>query len=159
MKRRLELDLLIMVLIPIFVGLGFAALTTWSVFQAHKREGTYVATTGTVTSLKRSSRFGDPSKAAYVTFTDHRGRPCTFLTKSSTSPSRYAVGQAVAVLYDPTSMRNDLDASIDSFSEGWLDPVSTGLTASIFVVSGLGILIVAWPRLTRAPRQRKPRMT
>lgn len=159
MKRHLELDLLIMVLIPIFVGLGFAALTTWSVFQVQKREGTYVATVGTVTSLKRSSRFGDPSKAAYVTFTDQQGRPRTFLTKSSTNPSRYAVEQAVAVLYDPTSGRTDLDASIDSFSESWLDPVSTGLAAGVFLVSGVGFLIVAWPRLARPPRQRKPRMT
>jgi ABC-type antimicrobial peptide transport system permease subunit len=159
MKRRLELDLLIMVLIPIFVGLVFAILTTWSVFQLQKREGTYVTTTGTVTSLKRSRRFGDPSKAAHVTFTDQQGRPCTFLTKSSSNPSRYAVGQAVAVLYDPTSRRADLDASIDSFSEGWLNPVSTGLAAGAFLVSGVGLLIVAWPRLTQPPRQRKHRMT
>lgn len=159
MKRRLELDLLIMVLIPIFVGLGFAILTTWSFFQLQKRENTYVTTTGTVTSLKRSSRFGDPSKATYVTFVDQQGRLCTFLSKSSINPSRYAVGQAVMVLYDPTSRRADLDASIDSFSEGWLDPVSTGLAAGAFLVSGVGILIVAWSRLTQPPRQRKRRMT
>ena len=40
MKRRLELDLLIMALIPIFVGLGFAALTAWSAIQIQKREDT-----------------------------------------------------------------------------------------------------------------------
>lgn len=63
------------------------------------------------------------------------------------------------VLYDPTSRRADLDASIDSFSEGWLDPVSTGLAAGAFLLSGVGILIVAWSRLTQPPRQRKRRMT
>jgi len=159
MKRRLELDLLIMVLIPIFVGLGFAALTTWSVSQVQKRKGSYVAATGTVTSLKRSSRFGDPAKAAYVTFKDQQGRPRTFLTPNSSNPSRYAVGQTVAVLYDPTSRLTDLNASIDSFSEGWLDPISTGLAAGVFLVAGGGFLIVAWPRLTQPPRQRKTRLT
>lgn len=157
MKRPLELDLLIMVLIPIVVGLGFAALTTWSVVQLHKREGSYVATTGTVTSLKPSPRFGDPSKAAYVTFTDQQGQRHTFLSSSRSNPSRHAVGQAVTVLYDPTSERGDLDASIDSFSEGWLDPIATGLVAGVFLISGVGFLIVAWPRLTHSPRQRKRR--
>lgn len=157
MKRRLELDLLIMALIPIVVGLGFAALSTWSTIQIQKREDTYVATVGTVTSLRTSPRFGDPSKAAYVTFTDQQGQNHTFLSKSRSNPSRHAVGQTVAVWYDPTSTRNDLDASIDSFSEDWLDPVSTGLAAGVFLISGVGILIVAWPRLTRPPRQRKRR--
>lgn len=159
MKRRLELDLLVMALIPIFVGLGFAALTTWSILQIQKREGTYVATTGTVTSLKLSPRFGDPSKAPYVTFTDQQGQRHTFLSKVRSNPSRHAVGQAVQVLYDPTSGRSDLDASIDSFSGGWLDPISTGVAAGVFLTCGAGILIVAWPRLTRPPRQRKRRKT
>lgn len=157
MKRPLELDLLIMVLIPIVVGLGFAALTTWSVVQLQKREGAYMATTGTVTSLKPSPRFGDPSKAAYVTFADQQGQRHTFLNRSRSNPSRHAVGQAVPVLYDPTSERSDLDASIDSFSEGWLDPIATGLVAGVFLISGVGFLIAAWPRLTRPPRQRKRR--
>ena len=158
MKRRLELDLFIMALIPIAVGLGFAALTAWSAIQIQKREDTYVATVGTVTSLRISPRFGDPSKAAYVTFTDQQGQNHTFLSKSRSNPSRHAVGQTVSVWYDPTSVRNDLDASIDSFSEDWLDPVSTGLAAGVFLISGVGILIVAWPRLTRPPRQRKRRV-
>lgn len=157
MKRPQELDLLIMILIPLCVGLVFAALTTWSVVQLNKRENAYVATTGIVTSLKPSPHFGDTSKAAYVTFTDQQGHHHTFLSKNRSKPSRHAVGQTVPVLYDPASTRSDLDAAIDTFSEGWLDPIATGLAAAAFLICGVGILIVAWPRLSRPPRQRQRR--
>jgi Protein of unknown function (DUF3592) len=157
MKRRFELDLLIMILIPIFIGLGFAALTTWSAIQIQKREDTYVETVGTVTSLKTSPHFGDRSTAAYVTFTDQQGQTHTFLNKSRSTPSRHAVGQAVSVWYDPASTRSNLDASIDSFAESMLFLALGGVTAGAFLISGVTFLTLAWPRLTRPLRRRKRR--
>lgn len=155
--KKGNLDLLVMILIPIFIGLGFVALTIWSVTQIRARENLHSATTGIVTALKRSPHFGDQSKAAYVTFVDQRGQQHTFLTKSRSNPSRYAVGQTVTVLYEPTSQAKDLNASIDSFSESWMDPIGSGLIAGGFLIGGLGFLIVAWPQLTRARRKRKRR--
>ena len=80
-----------------------------------------------------------------------------FLSRSRSNPSRHAVGQAVPVLYDPASRRSDQDASIDSFSETWLDPIVTGLAAGAFLIGGVGFMIVAWPRLTGPTRQRRGR--
>ena len=153
-----NLDLLIMILIPIFIGLGFTALTIWSVMQIRERENTFSTATGIVTALKRSPHFGDQSKAAYVTFTDQRGQQHTFLTRSRTNPSRYAIGQVLTVLYDPASQTNDLNATIDTFSESWMDPIASGLAAGAFLVGGTGFLIVAWPQLTQASRKRKRRV-
>jgi hypothetical protein len=153
--RAFDFGLLAMILIPIAVGLGFATLTIWSVTRLQMQESAFVATTGIVMALKPSPRFGDPAKSAYVAFTDRQGRSRTFLTRSRTNPSRYAVGQIVAVRYDPASHTIDLDATVDSFSEGWLDPIVTGVTACAFMVCGIGFLIVAWPRLTRPLRRRR----
>lgn len=72
--KRGNLDLLVMILIPIFIGLGFEALTIWSITQIRERKNLYSATTGIVTAMKHSPHFGDQSKAAWFRL-DCRGIP------------------------------------------------------------------------------------
>lgn len=148
-------ELLLILLIPIVVGLGFIALTTWEVKQRLHQERALAVTSGVVSSLKVSPHFGDRSKAAHVAFTDHRGESHTFVSKVRSSPPRYAIGEHVTVRYDPASKAHDLDATIDSFNEGWLGAVITGIIGTGFLTAGIGLLIVGWPQVVKRPRKRR----
>lgn len=148
-------ELLLILLTPIVLGLGFIALTTWEVTQRLHQEHTLAVASGVVSSLKVSPHFGDRSKAAYVTFADHRGEKHTFVSKVRSNPPRYATGEQVPVVYDPESKAHDLDATIDSFNEGWLGPVITGIIGTGFLAFGIPFLIAGWPQVVKRPRQRR----
>lgn len=148
-------ELLLILLIPIVVGMGFIALTTWEVKQRLRQERASAVTSGVVSSLKVSPHFGDRSKAAHVTFTDHQGESHTFVSKVRSRPPRYAIGEHVTVRYDPASKSHDLDATIDSFNEGWLGAVITGIIGTGFLTAGIGLLIVGWPQVVKRPRKRR----
>lgn len=147
--------LLLILLIPIVLGLGFITLATLEVTQQLRQERTFAVASGTVSSLKSGPRTGDRSKAARVTFTDHRGEQHTFVSKVSSNPPRHATGDRVTVLYDPESKAHDLDATIDSFNEGWLGPVITGIIGTGFLAFGIPFLIAGWPQVIKRPRQRR----
>ncbi len=154
-SRIRNTEMLLILLIPIVLGLGFITLATLEVTQQLRQERTFAVTAGVVSSLKSSPRTGDRSKAARVTFTDHRGEQHTFVSKVSSNPPRHATGDRVTVLYDPESKAHDLDAIIDSFNEGWLGPVITGIIGTGFLAFGIPFLIVGWPQVVKRPRQRR----
>lgn len=88
-----------------------------------------------------------------MTFTDHLGESHTFVSKVRSSPPRYTIGEHVTVLYDPESQAHDLDATIDSFNEGWLGPAITGIIGTGFLAFGIPFLIAGWPQVVKRPRQ------
>lgn len=155
LPRIRNTELLLILLIPIVVGLGFIALTIWEVTQRLHQEHSLAVTSGVVSSLKSGPRIGDRSKAAYVTFTDHRGEQHTFVSKVSSNPPRHATGDRVTVLYAPESQAHDLDATIDSFNEGWLGPVITGIIGTGFLAFGIPFLIAGWPQVVKRAHKRR----
>lgn len=154
LPRIRNTELLLILLIPIVIGLSFTVLTAWEVTRRLHQERTLVVAQGVVSSLKISPHFGDRSKAAYVTFTDHRGEQHTFVSKVRSNPPQYTAGEQVTVLYDPTSKAHDLDATIDSFNDGWLGSMITGIIGAGFLSAGIGFLIAGWPQVVKRSRKR-----
>jgi hypothetical protein len=100
---------------------------------AYQETRTFVAsasrTTGTVT--------GYSGNRPIVRFKDERGTEVQFTSSTGSSPPRYRVGEAVAVLYQPAA---PYDAKIEGFFALWGVPVIIGGIGSVFFLIGAGIM-------------------
>ena len=116
--------------------LGFAVLCLLSAvgIAVFKRSGAASAThaTGQVVALEEDREGG---AAPVVEFTPAEGSTVRFRGSVFTTPSAFAVGESVTVLYDP---HRPEAASIDSVTEQWFCPAMAGFFGGVALLVALG---------------------
>jgi hypothetical protein len=128
----------------VVVGAILLAVAAW----INSRQKTFYATAllradGQVINLipRRSGRSG-PTWTPEVEFTDTAGRVVHFVSRISTKPAGYHVGQIVRVAYpsgDPAR------ADVDSISERWGMVMIPGAMGGIFALIGTIFLVAGRP--------------
>jgi len=92
-----------------------------------RAEGEYVVSKGEAgTKIEKKYRYRPE-----IRFKTHAGRTMDFIAPIATRPSRYAIGDAVEVLYDP---KNPKDVQINSFLYLWF---------STLMLVGFGLFVAA----------------
>jgi hypothetical protein len=81
---------------------------------------------------------GDDVYYPRVRFLTPASEPMEFTGSVGSSPAAFDVGEAVAVLYNPTDPR---DARIDSFFQLWFGPLVMGFLGLVFTAVGGGAVI------------------
>jgi len=120
---------------PLFLG---GALI--SAHSTQKLLGSGVTVQGTVAGLKpvRSSRDNSVSYAPAFRFPVEGGHPTVVVSRTSSKPAAFKVGEVVKVHY-PTG--HPEDAVIVSFSQLWLGDVVFGSVGTLFCCISLLILV------------------
>ena len=125
----------------IFLAAGLAMLSGAGHDALQTRHDIAVGTTadGAVTDLiAGSGSDGDTVYYPRVRFVTQSGDVIEFTSSSGTSPPAFEVGEAVSVLYEPTSPGN---ARINSFFQLWLLPIILGGMGSVFgIIGGAGLI-------------------
>lgn len=81
---------------------------------------------------------GDYTYKPMVQFRDAEGLSHVFTSSVSSSPPQYSTGEAVTVIYAPTSPDR---AVIDSFVDRFLMPLIFGGVGTVFAAIGFGLLL------------------
>ncbi len=131
------------------------AIGAWIVGSTSDFYNTAVRTEGTVVDLKPNGS-GDLYHSVYE-YTDASGRTHRGVSSWSSNPPRHAVGERVAVYYDPAS------PSVSRIKSGWgfwlailvfgifsAPPVGLGL---VFLVVVPMVLRRVWPRASKVPNR------
>jgi hypothetical protein len=115
------------------------------------------AVPGTVIDLKASRSNDSTTYAPVVRFTSADGDERTFVSKTSTSPPMFSVGEAVEVLYDPADAH---DSRIHSFGSLWGGEIGVSGLGLVFGGVGAAMLLSRWvtERQASALRQRGRRL-
>lgn len=122
----------IVTVITIFLAVMSGVLLTVHFYSKQQDEAflkTAHTATGTVLSLEQTTQtqtFGSGASrhsvstlvySPIVSFTDFNGKTVTFTSGAASNPPAYAVGQTVAVLYDPAQPLNaQLQGDVGGFS-------------------------------------------
>lgn len=139
---------------PLGVALIFAAVGTICVVAAVV-VGTWrmnfaagaAHTEGTVLRLVATDQKG--SRAPVIRY-EVDGKAYEFQSSISSNPPNYAVGQKVAVLYQPD---NPGAGTIDSFFERWFMPILLGVFGVVFSAIGYGMIVVQFRQAMLPPAQ------
>lgn len=134
----------------IFIGLCVLGLGVYAFFRQRTRLAEGAVAIGIVTDLIPVRAEGEfvvkrgeggttiEKKYRYrpeIRFKTHAGRTIDFVASISTSPSRYAIGDEVEVLYDP---ENPKDVQINSFLHLWFATLM--LVGFGLFTAGMGVL-------------------
>jgi len=137
----------------LFPLIGLAALAgAWMLYSdAREFVATATVTEGTVVELVRSRSTDATTYAPHVTFTDAQGRTHAFTSRTSSNPPAYHAGETVRVLYRSGSPEQ---ARIDGFFSLWGGALIVGVLGGVFVLAGLGMVLVPLLKKRRAARLR-----
>jgi len=133
----------------IVMSLIFGGVGAYLGHDAMRFAGTALAAAGTVTSVERVESYdSDTGRTTHtykptLRYTAANGETYTGTTHISSSGYDFAVGETVAILYDPA---DPADVRVNSFVSLYMLPLVFGLSA--LVTLGLGIFF-----LVRARRQ------
>lgn len=125
--------LLNLICVAMLGGAYYYGRTSWVLSSGGAKAG------GKVVALKESPATHDSGVTYYpVIEYEVAGRSYTFTPSNSSNPPAYAVGERVALLYDPSDPGR---ARVDSWWELWLMPLALGGAAAVVavVVNGLAL--------------------
>jgi hypothetical protein len=121
----------------IFVGIIFLLLMLVSGCykvmyrsQAKTVQGTIVEM---VKIVPKKTKGESITYAPKIVFKTENGEVVTFMSKVSSSPPMYVVGQSVLVIY---SLKNSADAEVDSMSVFWFTEIGLLIMGIGFIVLG-----------------------
>lgn len=136
----------------LLVGLGMLGGAGYLFVDTRHDIATGVGAEGVVIDLiaERDSD-GDDVYYPRVRFATPAGEPVEFTGSVGSSPPAFDIGEAVAVLYNPSDPR---DARIDSFFQLWFAPLILGFLGLVFTAVGGGGIIAFMRSTDRAPLPR-----
>jgi hypothetical protein len=129
----------------IFLPLGLGLLTgsAWTARSAVDARARAVRADGEVVELveERSRNSSGSLWAPRVRFRIPDGRSFEFVSSVRTKPPAYAVGDRVAVRYDPD---HPSEARIDDWLSWWFLPSLLGALGAVFTIVGSALLWAGW---------------
>jgi hypothetical protein len=125
----------------VLVLLAISTLTVW----VWNRDRAFVERAGRATGTV----VRNPSSPV-IRFETSKGAPVEFRSSVTSSPPRYALGQRVAVLYDPEEPRN---ARIDGSFEVMGRSIILAAVCAVFWTIALAIVLGAWQQKVRHARR------
>jgi Protein of unknown function (DUF3592) len=117
---------------------GLLGGAAWTYFKQQRTMQSRVAATGTVVELTRQNTTRGYILCPVVEFTIPSGEKIRFTSEFGSRPASHAIGQSVAVRYDPADPQK---AEVESAMSLWLVPlimVFMGVIAGCLSVAFLG---------------------
>ena len=117
---------------------GLLSGAAWTYFKQQRTMQSRVATTGTVVELTQQNTTRGYILCPVVEFTTPSGEKIRFTSEFGSRPASHAIGQSVAVRYDPADPQK---AEVESAMSLWLVPlimVFMGVIAGCLSVAFLG---------------------
>lgn len=113
------------------ISLGLLGFASWHGFNLAQKITSGTATTGIVTTLSEVRSSDGITYAPIVEYAPLSGQTLSFKDSFSSSPAAYAIGEQVAVIYNPDQ------PEIAMIDRGWKNWILTSICA------GLGLLILS----------------
>jgi hypothetical protein len=124
-------------LCAVLIGLGWFGYSAWLVARSRSAEGVVVGHETEDSSTRTTGPPYSPGlQAPVIAFKTVEGRAVQFTSSEYVARSRYPLGRAVRVLYDPAKPER---AEIDTRETLWLAGAAWVVGGLAFVAGGFGI--------------------
>lgn len=121
-------------------GLIMLGVAGWFIYSSWQITATGVSGTGTVIDLEESSNEGSVAYSPVIEFTATNDQTYTFTGGAASNPPAYAIGDRVALRYDPANPDN---VRIDNPWNLWGWAAILGCGGGLLILIQLGITLMA----------------